>query len=124
MGSILKFSSDLVYLLFILIILSLYDISKSSLLAFQLQTIVTQINHAIGAEGIGSLKCKNVVSKFGDLIWEYLISGVGYSHFFLFNLKWMEKYFLNYIFFWLQSQPEKVCVDIGLCLFNGSHYIR
>lgn len=59
-------------------------------------TIVTQINHAIGAEGIGSLKCKNVVSKFGDLIWGYLISG---------------------------SQPEKVCVDIGLCLFNGSYYI-
>ncbi|XAR49764.1 Phytepsin [Bertholletia excelsa] len=55
--------------------------------------IVTQIHHAIGADGIVSLECKNVVSKYGDLIWEWLVSGL---------------------------LPEKICVDIGLCVYNGS----
>ncbi|EEF43206.1 cyprosin isoform X2 [Ricinus communis] len=56
-------------------------------------TIVTQINHAIGAQGIVSLECKSVVTKFGDLIWESLISGL---------------------------RPEIVCVDIGLCVYNNN----
>ncbi|KAJ4721865.1 Aspartic proteinase [Melia azedarach] len=59
-------------------------------------SVVTQINHAIGAEGIVSLQCKNVVFKYGNLIWEFLISGV---------------------------QPEIICVDIGLCVYNGSRYV-
>lgn len=58
--------------------------------------IVTQINHAIGADGIVSLECKIVVSKYGELIWEYLDSGL---------------------------KPEKVCAIIGLCLYNGSHQV-
>nr|XP_016516070.1 PREDICTED: cyprosin-like [Nicotiana tabacum] len=56
-------------------------------------TILTQINHAIGAEGIVSLECKKVVSNYGDSIWERLISGI---------------------------QPEKICNRIGLCTNNGS----
>ncbi|XP_024022915.1 aspartic proteinase isoform X2 [Morus notabilis] len=58
--------------------------------------IVAQINHAIGAEGFVSLECKSVVSNYGNLIWEYLVSGL---------------------------RPEVVCVDIGLCIYNGSHYV-
>ncbi|XP_021686286.2 aspartic proteinase isoform X3 [Hevea brasiliensis] len=55
-------------------------------------TIVTQINHAIGAQGIVSLECKTVVSNYGNLIWETLISGL---------------------------RPEIICVDIGLCVYNN-----
>ncbi|XP_044498716.1 aspartic proteinase A2-like isoform X2 [Mangifera indica] len=59
-------------------------------------TIVAQINHAIGAQGILSLECKNVVFKYGNVIWEFLVSGIS---------------------------PEIVCVDIGLCVHNGSNYM-
>ncbi|KAK3017229.1 hypothetical protein RJ639_007147 [Escallonia herrerae] len=38
--------------------------------------IVTQINHAIGADGAVSFECKKVVSKYGNSIWELLISGL------------------------------------------------
>lgn len=41
------------------------------------QAIVTQINHAIGAAGVVSLECKAVVFNYGNMIWEYLIEGVG-----------------------------------------------
>lgn len=40
------------------------------------QTIVAQINHAIGAAGIVSIECKTVMYKYGNMIWEYLIEGV------------------------------------------------
>lgn len=56
-------------------------------------TIVTQINHAIGAEGFVSMECKTVFSNYGNLIWEYLVSG---------------------------SQPERICHRIGICKHNGS----
>ncbi|XP_010694065.2 aspartic proteinase isoform X1 [Beta vulgaris subsp. vulgaris] len=54
---------------------------------------VDRIHHAIGAEGIVSLKCKTVVSKYGTRIWDRLISGL---------------------------EPEKICSDIGLCIYNNS----
>lgn len=64
-------------------------------------TILTQINHAIGAEGIVSSECKTVVSNYGTSIWERLISGF---------------------------HPDKVCQKIGLCAYNqsldGSHEPR
>lgn len=41
-----------------------------------LQSAVAQINHIIGAEGIASLECQTVISNYGNLIWEYLVSGV------------------------------------------------
>jgi hypothetical protein len=55
-----------------------------TLLCFFFQSIVTEVNHAIGAEGIVSTECKQVVSQYGDLIWNLLISGVGF--FFIFNV--------------------------------------
>ncbi|EEF50033.1 Aspartic proteinase precursor, putative [Ricinus communis] len=57
--------------------------------------IVAEINHAIGAEGIVSAECKEVVSQYGNLIWDLLISGV---------------------------QPGKVCSQLGLCTFRGDRY--
>ncbi|CAK9175774.1 unnamed protein product [Ilex paraguariensis] len=60
-------------------------------------TIVAQINHAIGADGIVSIECKNAVTTYGDSIWAFLISGL---------------------------QPEKVCFEVGLCLYDESQAIR
>uniref|UniRef100_A0A7C8YN72 Peptidase A1 domain-containing protein n=1 Tax=Opuntia streptacantha TaxID=393608 RepID=A0A7C8YN72_OPUST len=39
-------------------------------------TAVTQINHAIGANGIVSVECKHVVLDYGGRIWDLLISGL------------------------------------------------
>ncbi|KAE9446731.1 hypothetical protein C3L33_21381, partial [Rhododendron williamsianum] len=66
--------------------------SGTSLLAGP-TTVVTQINHAIGAQGVVSMECKLVVSDYGEMIWELLLAGV---------------------------QPDKVCSQVGLCFFNGS----
>lgn len=61
--------------------LELYYIQKDSKLHFTFclffQSIVTEVNHAIGAEGVVSTECKQIVSQYGDLIWNLLISGVG-----------------------------------------------
>ncbi|KAF8387600.1 hypothetical protein HHK36_026253 [Tetracentron sinense] len=69
--------------------------SGTSLLAGP-TTVVTEINHAIGAEGVVSMECKLVVSQYGEMIWDLLVSGV---------------------------QPNKVCSQIGLCFFNGAQYV-
>jgi phytepsin len=50
--------------------------------------VVAEINHAIGAEGVLSVECKEVVSQYGELIWDLLVSGV---------------------------QPGDVCSQVGLC---------
>lgn len=42
----------------------------------KLQTVVTQINHAIGAEGVVSTECKEIVSEYGEMIWDLLVTGV------------------------------------------------
>ncbi|KDP23334.1 hypothetical protein JCGZ_23167 [Jatropha curcas] len=69
--------------------------SGTSLLAGP-TAIVTEINHAIGAEGIVSAECKEVITQYGELIWNLLISGV---------------------------QPSKICSQLGLCIFRGSQYV-
>nr|GMD07312.1 aspartic proteinase A1-like isoform X1 [Ipomoea batatas] len=56
-------------------------------------TIVTEINHAIGAEGVVSTECKEIVSQYGNMIWDLLVSGV---------------------------KPDEVCSQVGLCFFNGA----
>ncbi|RDY13705.1 Aspartic proteinase [Mucuna pruriens] len=61
--------------------------SGTSLLAGP-TTVVTEINHAIGAEGVLSVECKEVVSEYGELLWDLLISGV---------------------------RPDDVCSQVGLC---------
>ncbi|CAL0304856.1 unnamed protein product [Lupinus luteus] len=67
--------------------------SGTSLIAGPI-TIVTQINHAIRAEGYVSYECKNIINYYGNSIWESLISGLN---------------------------PEILCGNIGLCPHNGSH---
>jgi len=37
---------------------------------------VTEINHAIGAEGVLSVECKEIVTEYGELIWDLLVAGV------------------------------------------------
>ncbi|XP_004302331.1 PREDICTED: aspartic proteinase-like [Fragaria vesca subsp. vesca] len=69
--------------------------SGTSLLAGP-TSIVTEVNHAIGAEGVVSTECKQIVSQYGDLIWNLLISGV---------------------------QPDQVCKQLGLCVLNGGQYV-
>uniref|UniRef100_A0A8C2J203 Saposin B-type domain-containing protein n=2 Tax=Eukaryota TaxID=2759 RepID=A0A8C2J203_CYPCA len=53
--------------------------------------VITQINHAIGGEGVVSAECKTIVSEYGEMIWELLVSGV---------------------------QPDAICSQIGLCFSN------
>jgi len=88
------------------------------------QPVITEINHAIGAEGFVSAECKQVVTQYGDLIWDLLVSGVGC--FYIFNLlvillsMYKSSFFLisTYYLHDLQVTPNKVCSQIGLCLFN------
>ncbi|KAL2325637.1 hypothetical protein Fmac_024695 [Flemingia macrophylla] len=61
--------------------------SGTSLLAGP-TTVVTEINHAIGAEGVLSVECKEIVADYGELLWDLLISGV---------------------------RPDDVCSQVGLC---------
>ncbi|CAA0817935.1 Aspartic proteinase A1 [Striga hermonthica] len=56
-------------------------------------TIVTQINHAIGAEGVVSTECKEIVSQYGEMIWDLLVAGVN---------------------------PDQVCSQVGLCFSDGA----
>nr|CAB3502834.1 unnamed protein product [Digitaria exilis] len=69
--------------------------SGTSLLAGP-TTIVAQVNHAIGAEGIISTECKEVVREYGEMILELLVA---------------------------QTSPQKVCTQIGLCVFDGTHSV-
>ncbi|XP_010024880.2 cyprosin isoform X1 [Eucalyptus grandis] len=55
--------------------------------------ILAKINEAIGAKGLVSMECKQVVFEYGDQMWHLLISGL---------------------------EPEKVCSSIGLCSNNHS----
>ncbi|KAG5548845.1 hypothetical protein RHGRI_014262 [Rhododendron griersonianum] len=54
--------------------------------------VITQVNHAIGAEGVVSIECKQVISDYGEQIWDLLVAGV---------------------------QPDKVCLQISLCAPKG-----
>ena len=69
--------------------------SGTSLLAGP-TTIVTEINYAIGAEGVLSSECKTIVNEYGDMIWDLLVSGV---------------------------TPGKVCSAAGLCFSSGSQSV-
>jgi phytepsin len=65
--------------------------SGTSLLAGP-TTVIAQINHAIGASGVVSQECKTVVTQYGKTIIEMLLA---------------------------QTQPMKICSQIGLCTFDG-----
>eukprot|EP00268_Persea_americana_P026817 TRINITY_DN2633_c0_g1_i1.p1 TRINITY_DN2633_c0_g1~~TRINITY_DN2633_c0_g1_i1.p1 ORF type:complete len:511 (-),score=82.13 TRINITY_DN2633_c0_g1_i1:288-1820(-) len=59
-------------------------------------TVVAEINHVIGAEGIVSMECKEVVAEYGEMILELLL---------------------------LEVNPRKICSQIGLCEFDGAQYV-
>ncbi|KAJ4896833.1 Aspartic proteinase A1 [Raphanus sativus] len=65
--------------------------SGTSLLAGP-TTVITMINHAIGAAGVVSQQCKIVVDQYGQTILDLLLS---------------------------ETQPKKICSQIGLCTFDG-----
>ncbi|RXH82832.1 hypothetical protein DVH24_003330 [Malus domestica] len=56
-------------------------------------TIITELNHAIGASGIVSQECKTVVAQYGETIIERILA---------------------------KDQPAKICSQIGLCSFDGT----
>ncbi|GAA0174255.1 aspartic protease [Lithospermum erythrorhizon] len=66
--------------------------SGTSLLAGP-TTVITMINHAIGASGVVSEECKSVVQQYGQMIIDLLTA---------------------------EAQPKKVCSQIGLCTFDGN----
>ncbi|KAF3959091.1 hypothetical protein CMV_016064 [Castanea mollissima] len=65
--------------------------SGTSLLAGP-TTIITEVNHAIGATGVVSQECKAVVAEYGETIIKMLLE---------------------------KDQPMKICSQIGLCTFDG-----
>ncbi|KAG8482067.1 hypothetical protein CXB51_027060 [Gossypium anomalum] len=67
--------------------------SGTSLLAGP-TTVITMINHAIGATGVVSQECKAVVQQYGQTIIDLLLA---------------------------ETQPQKICSQIGLCTFDGAH---
>lgn len=52
------------------------------------------INHAIGASGVVSKECKTIVAEYGQTILNLLLA---------------------------EAQPKKICSEIGLCTFDGTH---
>ncbi|KAK4439363.1 Aspartic proteinase [Sesamum alatum] len=67
--------------------------SGTSLLAGP-TTVVAMINHAIGASGVVSQQCKAVVEQYGQTIMDLLMA---------------------------EAQPKKICSQVGLCTFDGTH---
>ncbi|CAM8986929.1 unnamed protein product [Rhodiola kirilowii] len=57
-------------------------------------SIITEVNHAIGASGVVGQECKAVVAQYGDQIIKMLLD---------------------------KEQPQKICSQIGLCTFDGAH---
>ncbi|XP_057462718.1 aspartic proteinase A1-like isoform X2 [Actinidia eriantha] len=67
--------------------------SGTSLLAGP-TSVITMINHAIGASGVASKECKAVVEQYGQTIMDLLLA---------------------------KAQPKLICSQIGLCSFDGTH---
>lgn len=67
--------------------------SGTSLLAGP-TAVITQINQAIGAEGVMSQQCKTLVDHYGKTIIERLLT---------------------------ETRPDKICSQMKLCTFDGSH---
>ncbi|KAL6848679.1 hypothetical protein ACP4OV_021262 [Aristida adscensionis] len=67
--------------------------SGTSLLAGP-TAIITEINEKIGATGVVSQECKTVVAQYGQQILDLLLA---------------------------ETQPAKICSQVGLCTFDGTH---
>ncbi|XP_004507671.1 aspartic proteinase-like [Cicer arietinum] len=70
--------------------------SGTSLLAGP-TTVITMINQAIGASGVVSKECKTIVAEYGQTIMNLLLA---------------------------EAQPKKICSEIGLCTFDGTHGVN
>ncbi|XP_010418214.1 PREDICTED: aspartic proteinase A2 isoform X3 [Camelina sativa] len=57
------------------------------------QAVIAMINKAIGASGVVSQQCKTVVDQYGQIILDLLLA---------------------------ETQPQKICSQIGLCGFDGT----
>ncbi|KAK7359801.1 hypothetical protein VNO77_01766 [Canavalia gladiata] len=57
-------------------------------------TVITMINEAIGASGVVSKECRSFVEQYGQTILELLLA---------------------------EAKPKKICSQIGLCTFDGTH---
>jgi len=55
--------------------------------------IIAEINHAIGAAGVVSQECKELVAEYGDTILKMLLD---------------------------KDEPKKICSQIGFCTFDGT----
>jgi phytepsin len=66
--------------------------SGTSLLAGP-TAIIAEINHAIGAAGVVSQECKELVAEYGDTIVKMLLD---------------------------KDEPKKICSQIGFCTFDGT----
>ncbi|KAK1439819.1 hypothetical protein QVD17_05641 [Tagetes erecta] len=67
--------------------------SGTSLLAGPTE-VITQINQAIGAAGVVSRQCKALINQYGKTMLEMLL---------------------------YETQPKRICSQIKLCSFDGSH---
>jgi phytepsin len=86
---------------------------------------VTEINHAIGAEGVLSVECKEIVTEYGELIWDLLVAGVCCLSMFFF-LPWLVVFALSpyaisilepkWVHLDFQVRPGDVCSQVGLCV--------
>lgn len=86
---------------------------------FLFQTVIAQINHAIGAEGVVSAECKEVVSQYGEMIWDLLVSEVKcFWQFYAYHC-----IIKHYSDVYLQVLPSQVCKELGLCVF-GKEYVN
>ncbi|KAJ1427175.1 Saposin-like type B, region 1 [Sesbania bispinosa] len=70
--------------------------SGTSLLAGP-TTVITMINHAIGASGVVSKECKAIVAEYGQTIMDLLLA---------------------------EAEPKKICSQIGLCTFDGTRGVN
>ncbi|KAJ8439258.1 hypothetical protein Cgig2_030193 [Carnegiea gigantea] len=83
--------------------------------------VIAEINHAIGAQGILSTECKEIVSQYGEMIWDLLLAGVCFCSFLLINSVTYKALPIKIPA--MQFQPDKVCSHIGLCCLNGAEYV-
>lgn len=106
------------------------------------QTVITQINHAIGASGVISQECKSVVSIYGKTILEMLLNEVFVILHFSFSIRLLTSSCLNLFQYnlrtvvnrpyiislrtWilLQAEPQQICSKIGLCSSDGTRDVR
>lgn len=75
---VLKLFSMTISVLFHCVMFDVYYLSMFDCycFVFHLQSIITEVNHAIGATGVVSQECKTVVSQYGETIIEMLLAKV------------------------------------------------